>query len=493
MLIRLMILIGIALSLGLRVDSLSIVDSSSIFVGAGDIAGCSYDEDEGTAKLLDNISGVVFTLGDNAYSNGTTSQFNDCYDPTWGRHKARTRPVPGNHDYNTNNASGYFNYFGGAAGEQGKGYYSYNLGDWHIVALNSECGDIGGCDPDSPQGQWLKADLLANSATCTLAYSHRPRFSSGQHGNSSSMEDLWKILYDAETDILLSGHDHNYERFAPQDPNGNLDLQRGIRQFVVGTGGKSLREFSAVEPNSEVRESNTHGVLKLTLHTTGYDWEFLPIAGQTFTDTGSDTCHQVGDPTPAPTNTPTPLPSGTPLPTPTATDTPLPTSTLAPLPTATPTPALQVLTFTPSDDATIREKGKNRNYGSTDSLEVDLKSRKDFLLRFDVSGIGSATITGVTLRLFAIDSSSKGGDFHVTDTNWNEDTVAWRTAPPPGVLLGSLGDVESGSWYELDVTPLVTGDGPASLRVSSTNSNGADYSSKENSDGNMPALIIFLQ
>jgi hypothetical protein len=240
--------------------------------------------------LLDNIPGTVFTLGDNAYSDGTDAEFNECYDPTWGRHKARTRPAPGNHDYNTTGASGYFNYFGSAAGEPGKGYYSYDSGAWHIIVLNTECREIGGCESSSPQGQWLQADLLTNPSVCTLAYSHIPRFSSGQHGNSSTMENFVQLLYEAGADVVLSGHDHDYERFAPQDPNGALDVDRGIRQFVVGTGGKGLRPFATIQPNSEVRESNTHGVLKLSLHSTSYDWEFVPIAGQTFTDSGSASC-----------------------------------------------------------------------------------------------------------------------------------------------------------------------------------------------------------
>ncbi|MCZ7573200.1 MAG: right-handed parallel beta-helix repeat-containing protein [Ardenticatenaceae bacterium] len=262
-----------------------------VLVGAGDITGCNYDRDEETAKLLDDIPGTVVTLGDNAYPNGTDVQFNDCYDPTWGRHKARTRPAPGNHDYHTPGASGYFNYFGAAAGEPDKGYYSYDLGDWHIIVLNSECREVGGCAGDSPQGRWLQADLAANPAVCTLAYWHTPRFSSGRHGNSSAVAAFWQILYDADADVVLNGHDHDYERFDPQNPDGVADPARGIRQFVVGTGGKGLRPFETIQPNSEVRNSATRGVLKLTLHATSYDWEFVPIAGETFTDSGSAACN----------------------------------------------------------------------------------------------------------------------------------------------------------------------------------------------------------
>ncbi len=264
--------------------------NTAVLVGAGDIAGCGSQKDEETATLLDNIAGTVFTLGDNVYPDGTNLQFSDCYDPTWGRHKARTRPSPGNHDYHTSGASGYFNYFGAAAGDVGKGYYSYDVGDWHIIVLNSECAEVGGCDSGSAQWQWLQADLAANPKACTLAYWHHPRFSSGRHGNSTRSQDFWQLLYAAGADIVLNGHDHTYERFAPQDPSGNADPGRGIREFVVGTGGAGLYSFGTPEPNSEVRENDTHGVLKLTLHPSSYDWEFIPIAGQTFTDSGNAAC-----------------------------------------------------------------------------------------------------------------------------------------------------------------------------------------------------------
>ena len=286
-------LISITNQLGTATSSqpFTVITTSAVLVGAGDIARCDKTEDEETAKLLDQVPGTVFTLGDNAYPDGTTAEFNNCYAPTWGRHKARTRPATGNHEYHTTDAAPYFNYFGAVAGNIGEGYYSYDLGSWHIIVLNTECNDIGGCDPDSSQGQWLQADLVANSAACTLAYWHKPRFSSGNHGNNSAGRHFWQILYDAGADLILSGHDHHYERFAPQDPDGVADAAQGLRQFVVGTGGTNLTALSAVQPNSEVRNFDTHGVLKLTLHPTGYDWEFIPITGQTFTDTGSDLCH----------------------------------------------------------------------------------------------------------------------------------------------------------------------------------------------------------
>jgi acid phosphatase type 7 len=265
--------------------------ASVVLVGAGDIASCSSSGDEATAKLLDGISGTVFTIGDNAYSSGTATQFKNCYDPTWGRHKARTKPAPGNHEYLTAGASGYFGYFGVAAGDPSKGYYSYNFGDWHIVSLNSMCEKVGGCGATSPMVTWLKQDLAANPRKCTLAYFHHPLFSSGDHGNTPKMRPTWDALYAANADVVLNGHDHSYERFAPQNPSGKLDTARGIREFVVGTGGGSLRPFDDIQANSQVRNATTHGVLKLTLNPDSYAWKFVPVAGKSFTDSGSRSCH----------------------------------------------------------------------------------------------------------------------------------------------------------------------------------------------------------
>lgn len=262
-----------------------------ILVGAGDIAGCSSEGDEATAALLDGIDGTVFTVGDNVYESGTDAEFEECYQPSWGRHKARTYPSPGNHEYYTANASGYFHYFGAAAGEPGEGYYSYDLGEWHVVALNGMCENVGGCEADSPMVRWLEEDLSANPKTCTLAYWHHPLFSSGYNGNQPKMKPTWDTLYAANVDVVVNGHDHSYERFAPQDPNGVADSERGIREFVVGTGGINLRPFETIEPNSEVRNADAYGVLKLTLRSTSYDWEFVPVAGETFTDSDSGECH----------------------------------------------------------------------------------------------------------------------------------------------------------------------------------------------------------
>ena len=261
---------------------------SAILLAAGDIASCSSDADSLTADIVAGQAGTVATLGDNAYESGTAQQFKECYDPTWGPFKDRTKPVPGNHEYNTSGASGYYDYFGAAAGDPAKGYYSYDLGSWHIVALNSNIDMKAG----STQEQWLRKDLAAHPTACTLAYWHHPRFSSSStHGNTSSTGPLFQALYDYGAEIVLAGHDHTYERYAPQTPGAQADFDFGIREFVVGTGGKNLYGLGSAEPNSEVRNNKTYGVLKLTLSADGYTWEFLPVAGASFTDSGSGTCH----------------------------------------------------------------------------------------------------------------------------------------------------------------------------------------------------------
>ncbi len=243
---------------------------------------------------------AVLPLGDEQYPCGGDAAFLQSYDPTWGRVKAITHPVPGNQEYNTGGpdcdpsggAGGYFRYFGKAAGEPGKGWYSFDLGSWHLIALNANCADVeGGCDAGSPQERWLRADLAADRARCTLAFWHQPRFSSGSNGNDTDVAAFWSDLFRAGADVVLNGHDHGYERFAPQDADQTAD-PGGIREFVVGTGGDDHGSFPrSPEPNSEVRNADSFGVLELTLHPSSYDWSFVPAAGDSFTDAGSGTCH----------------------------------------------------------------------------------------------------------------------------------------------------------------------------------------------------------
>jgi hypothetical protein len=269
-------------------------EGAEILVGAGDIASCDdLSGAQATARLLDEIPGTIFVAGDLAYPDGSADQFANCYGPTWGRHKARTRPSPGNHEFHAGGATPYFNYFGAAAGDPQKGYYSFDLGSWHIIALNSNCPDLaGGCEIGGAEEQWLRQDLASHPAACTLAYWHHPLFSSGKaHGNDPHMRAFWQDLYAAHAAVVINGHDHDYERFAPQDPFGRLDFTQGIREFVAGTGGKnSHREFGELQPYSEIRNADTYGVLKLTLRPGRYEWQFVPEAGKAFTDAGAGDC-----------------------------------------------------------------------------------------------------------------------------------------------------------------------------------------------------------
>lgn len=259
---------------------------------AGDVAGCDTFGDEATAALLDRLPGVVVPDGDLVYEDATSSDFDNCYDPSWGRHKARSRPASGAHEYRTPDAAGYFGYWGAAAGQAGEGWYSYDLGSWHVVSLSSECEQIGGCGAGSPEETWLHADLQRNRAQCTIAILHEPRFSSGaEHGDNGTYQAFWEDLYAAGVEAVVSGSDHLYERFAPQTPTGELDPDTGIREFVAGTGGRSHYPFGPIAANSIVHDDTTYGVLRLVLRDGSYDWEFVPQAGGGFTDSGSATCH----------------------------------------------------------------------------------------------------------------------------------------------------------------------------------------------------------
>lgn len=280
-----LILILVSTLIGGTGEYASAAGKSYVLVGAGDISKCgssSNDNDERTARLLDRIPGTVFTTGDNVYDKGTAQEFKECYDPTWGRHKSRTKPVPGNHEYKTSGASGYYNYF-----KNTPPYYVYMLGNWRIYALNSEI-DVSA---NSAQAKWLKNDLAASNKKCVMAYWHQPRWSSGSdHGSDPKMQAFWEILYNAKAELVIAGHEHNYERFAPMDKNGKK-VKVGLQQIVVGTGGASLDGFDDILPASRVRNSNTHGVLKLTLSPGKYSWEFIPVGKKTFTDKGSKACH----------------------------------------------------------------------------------------------------------------------------------------------------------------------------------------------------------
>ncbi len=264
---------------------------TAVAYAVGDIARCDGQGDEQTAAIVEQEPGaVVLALGDVAYDSGTPEDFRECYDPSWGSLISRTHPVPGNHEYRTDDAAPYYDYFGSRAGTRGQGWYSFDLGEWHVVALNSNCDDVG-CDVGSDQERWLREDLEANDSKCTVAFWHAPRFSSGaRHGGTRSVEDLWQVLLDNDVEMLLSAHEHLYERTAPLNADGEVDEAAGVRQFVVGTGGGNLYELGPLIPGSEATVTGEHGLLRLALEPDGYTWEFVGVDADSPTDQGSARC-----------------------------------------------------------------------------------------------------------------------------------------------------------------------------------------------------------
>ncbi|MBL0171093.1 MAG: DNRLRE domain-containing protein [Gemmatimonadaceae bacterium] len=429
--------------------------------GTGSSASSPCKDEEVAARISALTPHAVLLLGDLQYENGTLADFNTYYNASYGAFKSISYPAAGNHEYNTANASGYYDYFNGVgvqagpAGDRSKGYYSFNLGSWHLVALNSNCSAIGGCGAGSAQEQWLRADLAANTASCTLAYWHHPLFSSGSHGNNTIVQPLYQALYDYGAELVLSGHDHTYERFAPQTAAGVLDNARGIREFVVGTGGKEQTAFSTVRANSVVRSNSSFGALKLTLKAAGYDWQFVSIPGNTLADAGSGTCS-------------------------------------APLP---PPPAQTTLTIPVSADAYTFKNSPNTNYGTQTTLLVDGSPVARTYFKFAVTGIGAKSVVSAKLRLYAVDPSDTGGRLHrVAGTTWGETSIKWSNAPAyDAAIVGTLGAVVVGAWYEVDVKGYVTADGTVSFALESTSTNGADYRSREGGSGTAPRLVIVTQ
>jgi hypothetical protein len=469
----------------------------------------TYCRQKDTSNLL--VAGgfaAVLALGDTQYYCGGAAAYTAVYDPTWGRLKSITHPVVGNHEYLTSgggtgatgcdssnlNAAGYFGYFGAAAGASNQGWYSFDIGSWHLIALNSNCSSVGGCAATSPQGKWLQADLAAHPNQCTLAYWHIPLFSSGGRANTNST-GFWQLLYAAHADVVLDGHDHIYERFDPQTPTGAADPTNGIRQFTVGTGGADHTGIAAIAANSVVRNTDTYGILAMTLHQGSYDWNFEPAVGS-FTDSGSATCHNVAQPTPtptvAPTATPTVAPTDTPVPTATPTVAPTATPTVAPTPTATPaptpTPAPTTLPFMPAADSYVDASAPTTNYGTSTQLRVDASPVVRSYLRFNVTGL-SGTVTNATLRVYANSAQSTGYDaYSVADNTWVETTIDDANAPPFGAKLGSSGKVTAATWTSVNVTAAVTGNGTYSFGLSTTNSTALGLSSR--TGANPPQLVI---
>ncbi|HLO29461.1 MAG TPA: DNRLRE domain-containing protein [Anaerolineales bacterium] len=438
--------------------------------GNGTATACRQ---KATSDLLvgKNLSAVL-TLGDTQYEDGVLAKFQQSFDPTWGRVKNIIHPVVGNHEYHTAGASGYYSYFGTAAGDKTKGYYSYDLGAWHMVALNSECSQVGGCGAGSPQEQWLKADLAAHPNMCTLAYWHSPRFSSGNHGNNTAYDAFWKDLYAAGVELVLNGHDHSYERFAPQNPGAAAD-PKGIQEIVAGMGGKNHYAFGTIQANSAVHNSDTFGVLKLTLHSTSYDWQFIPEAGKTFTDAGTRDCFTPSSIQPTPTLLATKVPQGTSV----------------PVGSPTPTAFSSSLTFIPIADAYVTSAIPNTNYGGSQYLRFDASPVVRSYLTFNVQGL-SGSVASVKLKVYAGSSSGTGFKvYKVATTSWSEKSITYNNAPPLGSQIGSSGTLAGSSWTTVDVTSLLTANGTFSLAVTGVGTTAVSLSSRE-TGARAPQLII---
>jgi hypothetical protein len=482
--------------------------SSSFNAGNGTTGSCRQKA-VSDVMLNSNLTAVL-TLGDTQYEDGTLTKYQQSYDPSWGRLKGITRPAVGNHEYETAGASGYFDYFGAAAGEKTKGYYSYDIGAWHIIALNSMCSQVGGCGVGSSQEKWLKADLAAHPNMCTLAYWHHPRFSSGQHGSSSSYDAFWKALYASGVEIVLNGHDHHYERFNPQNPSAAAD-PNGIQEFIVGTGGKNHYSTGTALANSVVRNSDTYGFLKLTLRPTSYDWQFIPEPGKTFTDSGTRNCFTPAgsQPTvvatntstpanPAATITPTKPPAATIVPTQTGIATNPPAATIVPTqttvvtnpPTATPPSSVSgAITFIPAADAYVTAAIPNTNFGASKMLRFDSNPVVKGYLMFNVQGL-TAPVTSARLRIYANSSSTRGCNVYaVPDSSWVERSITFNNAPAPGNQIGSIGAFKGGKWIEVDVTAFVTGNGTYSIALTGINSTAVSLASRE-TGSRAPQLII---
>ncbi|HEX8939058.1 MAG TPA: DNRLRE domain-containing protein [Candidatus Limnocylindrales bacterium] len=479
-----------------------------VIATAGDIAcdpaASNFNGGQGTATSCRQLAvsnllvgaglAAVLPLGDNQYYCGGYQAYATAYDPSWGRVKSITHPVVGNHEYLTSGgtgcttqndgAAGYFQYFGSAAGQPGAGYYSFDVGAWHLIALNSNCSDAGGCTSSSAQGRWLASDLAAHPNQCLLAYWHIPLFSSGGRAASNSSA-FWQLLYAAHADVVLNGHDHIYERFAPQDPFGQAD-PAGIREFIVGTGGSNHTSIASIAANSVVRDTSSFGALRLTLHPTGYDWAFQPAVGS-FTDSGSASCHVSGgasasaspSPSASSSSTPSPSQSSSPSPTPTAS----PASSVA--------PNGQTVALAPAADAYVDASRPTQAFGSSAVLRTDGSPILRSYLRFDLSPV-SGTVLKATLRVYA--NSSLPAGYQVSpeaDTTWSESTLTYASAPPAGPVAGSSGPVSAG-WTSLDVTSLVDGDGsPVGLVLSSTSGTQLSLASRESA--NPPQLVVTVQ
>jgi hypothetical protein len=521
-------------------------DAGVVVAAAGDIVCAGQPQPEGAcvhgatadAIAADPAIEAVLPLGDLQYECGELANFEAFYDPTWGRFRERSYPVPGNHEYRSGSecepeagprAEGYFDYWNGVgeqtgrAGDRDRGYYSFDLGTWHVIALNSNCDDVGGCDETSPQGVWLAADLLAHSAECTLAYWHHPRFSSGEHGGTRDVEGFWRLLHAAGADVVLNGHDHDYERFAPQAPDGSPDPAGGIRQFVVGTGGKSLRNFTSEEPHVEAADASTFGVLRLTLGDGGYDWKFVPVAGGTYADSGSGDCvGGVPGADPAAPRRLTDLRWSRPAEAAGVTayevlrdgsvvhrtaglettwrDTDVGAGATHTYGiraarddgTASAPGAAVVVTIPAAGDGTttvavvaadarVAQASPDRNFGSSPVLRADGGDGPRVMTYFRgaVRAL-EGRVERAVLRVAATSPTADGPVLYAAEPRWDEEAITWSDRPPRGDPVGGgRSPVAAGDWIEFDVTPLVTGKGAYGFVLATTSSDGVDFSSKE--------------
>jgi hypothetical protein len=487
-------LIGVSLGLAQAANrpGRAAAASDPVIAAAGDIAcdpaADGFNDGEGNPTscrqkftsdlLVDADLAAVLPLGDVQYECGGYQAFLQSYGPSWGRVKSISHPVVGNHEYLTSagtdctsdnaNAAGYFKYFGSAAGDPSQGYYSYDIGAWHLIALNSNCQDAGGCNYASPQARWLRVDLATHRNLCTLAYWHIPLFSSGGR-TAVNTQAMWEILYNNGVDVVLNGHDHIYERFAPQTPDGELDTVRGIRQFVVGTGGANFTEIESIAANSEVRNNDTYGVLKLTLHPDSYDWQFVPEAGKTFKDSGTTKCY--GD---------------------SSTDSPglAPTLTPAPLQVASPTPATSTFTLFPVADAYISKPKPNSNFGASNMLRVYGGPLGASYLRFEIQGL-PGPVRRATLRLYAHSESNDGVQVRaVPDNAWDESAITYGNAPPIGDLIASSDPFQAKQWTSVDLTSLIRGNGTYSIVLITFNNTPFSLASRDAIPAYRPQLVV---
>jgi chitodextrinase len=531
-----------------------------VIYAAGDIAcapgssqtSTTCHERQTSDIILGGSAAKALALGDLQYDSATLSNLNGSYNNTWGRIKSITSPVLGNHE---TSGSGYFDYFYGSGvnsgpfGARGKGWYSFNVGSWHLIGLNSNCSRVA-CTAGSEQEQWLRADMAANPTTCTLAFWHHPRWSSGHDGNGTFMQPMWQALYDGNVDLALVGHSHHYERFARQNASGALDNSRGIREFIVGVGGAFFTGASSPIANSEVRQNNTYGVLKLTLHPTSYDWQFVSEPGKTFTDSGTQACHGGGGTPPPPSDTQAPTtPSnltttapgatqvnlswgastdnvgvtgyeiyrnGTLLTTKSGTstthsDTPVAGNTTYTYQvraldaagnrsafsnsSAITTPAGGTLTLSPDADAQVQEGSPTTNYGTGTYLRADGGTDPDVdsYVKFNVSGV-SQQVQAAKLRIYAYTGTADGPAVYSTGAGWTEGAINWSNKPAP--TSGATDDktsIAANSWVEYNVGSFVTGNGTYSFRLAQTSTDGVDIRSREYSDTTLrPQLVLSL-